>query len=610
MFDVPPDAARPGMTLHEMLHNAQRRGILRIDVDQTEHEVLTAAKQGKSRERMLETASGRFLHVLQQPMAGGAWVVTYQDVTERRRAELERDRNREFLDRVVDNIPSIVIVKDAATRRFVLINKAGEDLWGLPRSSIVGRTAADFFSPERAAAIDEYDARQLASETDLFIDEHPFTPPDGPTRYVTARTMCIRAGNGTPQYLLAVLDDVTERRSVRHQLALAQKMEAVGRLTGGLAHDFNNLLLIMIGNLDLLAGEVRDNPSAAEQVEVVLQSSLHGAELTRQLLAFSRRQSLTPKRLEVNALVESTTKLLQRSLGESIVVELRLSDDLWPVRADESQLESAIVNIAINARDAMPNGGRLVIETRNTQLDKDYCDSRGELIPGEFVVIEITDAGTGMPPDVLSQIFEPFFTTKGPGEGTGLGLSSVFGFMRQSGGDVTAYSEVGIGTTFKLYLPRAEAAPDVCEPVVVMHASAAAASHETILVVEDNPTVRAMVVKQLSELGYAVMEAENAMDALECLSRAHVDLMFTDMVMPGGINGKQLAWVARLKYPDLKILFTSGFPGTADVQTPQLEPTDVLLRKPYRKLDLACAVRDMLDGAPSSVTPAESALSA
>jgi signal transduction histidine kinase/ActR/RegA family two-component response regulator len=435
------------------------------------------------------------------------------------------------------------------------------------------------------------------------------TPPNGNTRFVIARSICIRANDGTPQYLLAVLDDVTERRAVQQQLQQAQKMEAVGRLTGGLAHDFNNLLLIMIGNLDLLVEEVRDNPEAAEKVDTVLMSSLRGADLTRQLLAFSRRQSLMPKRLQVNELIENTSKLLQRTLGENIGVELRLAADLWPVAVDESQLEAALVNMAINARDAMPNGGRLVVETRNTSLDKDYCEKYVDLSPGEFVEIDVTDNGTGMPPEVLSRVFEPFFTTKDPARGTGLGLSTVFGFMRQSGGHVTAYSEVGLGTTFKLYLPRAkgELASVQASPAAATNAPTGT-PHETILVVEDNPEIRAMVVKQLIELGYEVLQAENAMDALERLATAAVDLMFTDMVMPGKINGKQLAWIARFKQPSLKVLFTSGFPGTADVEGAQLEPDDVLLRKPYRKADLAQAVRAILDGA--GAAPVATAVSA
>jgi nitrogen-specific signal transduction histidine kinase/ActR/RegA family two-component response regulator len=404
---------------------------------------------------------------------------------------------------------------------------------------------------------------------------------------------------------LTVLDDVTDRRAVRQQLQQAQKMEAVGRLTGGLAHDFNNLLLIMIGNLDLLVEEMKDNPEAAEKVDIVLQSSLRGADLTRQLLAFSRRQSLMPKQLCLNDLIENTSKLLHRTLGENVDIELRLADNLWPVTVDESQLEAALVNMAINARDAMPDGGRLVVETRNTALDKDYCEKHVELNPGEFVEIEVTDNGTGMPPEVLSRIFDPFFTTKDPARGTGLGLSTVFGFMRQSGGHITAYSEVGLGTTFKLYLLRAqgELASAQASPTAAMKAPTGT-PHETILVVEDNREIRAMVVNQLSELGYQVLQAENAMDALERLGTAAVDLMFTDMVMPGKINGKQLAWIARFKQPTLKVLFTSGFPGSADVHGAQLEPDDILLRKPYRKADLAQAVRDVLDSGGNQAPPA------
>jgi CheY-like chemotaxis protein len=273
------------------------------------------------------------------------------------------------------------------------------------------------------------------------------------------------------------------------------------------------------------------------------------------------------------------------------------------------ELEAALINVAINARDAMPSGGKLLIESHNTQFDQDYCDKHNEVAPGDFVAIEITDTGTGMPPDVLSRIFEPFFTTKAPGLGTGLGLSTVFGFVRQSGGHINAYSEVGIGTTFKLYLPRAderavEPEPHAAAPALVPDKIPA----ETILVVDDNPDIRQMVAAQLTDIGYQVVEADDAFDALERLETTHVDLLFTDMVMPGEMNGKQLATIARFKHPGLKVLFTSGFPGTPDFPGTQLEPGDRLLKKPCRKADLARTVREILDGADGEEPPAAGSL--
>jgi PAS domain S-box-containing protein len=596
MLGLSRDVVRPGAGLWTVLKHASESGALAADPERVVEEYQARFEAGKPDEE-LETKDGRVISTVRLPIGAGGWVVTFEDITERRRAELERDRNREFLDRVIDSVPSIIIVKDAIEKRYRLINKAGEHLWGLPRSSIIGKTAADLFPKDTAEEIARFERQILASDMDVFFDEHPFTSPAGLAHYVTARAACIRDGGGKPQYLLAVIEDVTDRRLVRQQLQQAQRMESVGRLTGGLAHDFNNLLLIMIGNLDLLARDVEDRPAAAEKLQTVLQASLRGADLTRQLLAFSRRQPLAPKQLQVNDLIRNTTSLLQRTLGQDMVIQLKLADHVWPVAADEAQLEAALVNIAINARDAMPEGGKLLIETHNTQLGQDYCDQHTEIVPGDYVAIEITDTGTGMPPEVLSRIFEPFFTTKPAGVGTGLGLSTVFGFVRQSGGHINAYSEVGIGTTFKFCLPRTEEHARDARPYTAAPGLVPDRTHsETVLVVEDNPEIRLLVVAQLGDLGYRAVAADDVFDALEKLDSTGADLLFTDMVMPGAMNGKQLATIAGFKHPGLKVLFTSGFPGTADFPGTQLEPDDVLLKKPYRKAELGRAIRAILHG--------------
>jgi PAS domain S-box-containing protein len=596
IYGLPRELVRPGATLGELIHYRKHTGTFAGDPDAFIAELKAAGVAGRTIKHVVALPDGRSIYIVQEPVATGGWVATHEDITDRRKAELERDRNREFLDRVIENIPSTVLVRDAAEGRYLLVNKAAEDLCGLPRSEILGKTVRELFRADVAERIARRDEQLLQSGTELFFDERPLTMMGGRMRHVTARTICMRAEDGKPQYLLVVIDDVTERRLVEQQLQQAQRMEAVGRLTGGLAHDFNNLLLIIIGNLDMLANDVRGDRAAAEKVETILQSSLRGAELTRQLLAFSRRQPLAPKCLQVNRLLESTAKLLHRTLGQDITIALKLAPDLWTVSVDEAQLEAAVVNIAINARDAMPDGGKLAIETRNARLDADYCGRHPDVTPGDFVVIEVTDNGTGMPPDVLSRIFEPFFTTKGPAIGTGLGLSMVFGFMRQSGGHINAYSEVGLGTTFKLYLPRAQG--DICRPEDEARPAAAEparGSNETILVVEDDPTIRSMVAAQLRDLGYVALEADDALEALNKLATTRVDLLLTDMIMPGETNGKQLATMARLNHPNLKVLYTSGFPGGPDSPGARLQPADVLLKKPYRKGDLAHAVRDVLD---------------
>ena len=344
------------------------------------------------------------------------------------------------------------------------------------------------------------------------------------------------------QYLLGVVEDVTERKAIEQQLRQAQKMEAVGNLTGGIAHDFNNLLTIIIGNLDMLQQDVAGNRNAEEKIETILEASERGAELTSQMLAFSRRQPLKPKPIGLNALILGTMRLLNRTLGEDITVDVKLAPDLGLVLVDAQQLETALLNIAINARDAMPGGGTLTVGTRIMELDADYAMLHPGVPPGTYAAIEMTDSGAGMPPEVVARIFEPFFTTKPVGKGTGLGLSMVYGFMQQSGGHISfAYSEVGLGTTFKLYLPLEPRAAQLPSSARSALAPATApvqvevANGEVILAVDDNAGVRAMVTMQLKELGYRVLEADNAHAALKIIDGpAPIDLLFTDVVMPGG----------------------------------------------------------------------------
>jgi PAS domain S-box-containing protein len=604
MYGIPSNAIGPGSTFKELVEEGARAGQFAGDVDEYVADILEKVRLGRSSEECEQTADGRWIRVVKQPIAGSGWVVTHDDITARRQAELERDRNREFLDRVLDNVPVTIVVKDAAYRRYLFINKAGEQLFGLPRNEIIGRMASECIGGPAADVIMENDDRLLRMNTDLLVEEQPFTIR-GSVNYVTQRKMCIRANDGTPQYLVSVIEDVTDRRMTRQQLQAARRMEAVARLTGGIAHDFNNLLLIIIANLDMLIEDIRGNNSATEKAKIVLESSLRGADLTRQLLAFSRRQSLVPKQLQLNELIRTTAKFLQRTLGEDISVEVKLGEDLWQVAADEAQLEAALVNLAINARDAMPGGGKLIIEARNARLDVAYSEKHPEVTPGDFVVIEVTDNGTGMSSDVLAHAFEPFFTTKGPGRGTGLGLSTVFGFVQQSGGRINAFSELGRGSTFKLYFPRADGQARQVEDGKAEEVELKARSQdETVLVVEDDPTIRNMVAKQVEELGYRVLKAEAAAEALEVLEQHRVHVLFTDMVMPGNMNGKELAVSAVARDADLRVLFTSGFSGERELAGSQLDAGDILLTKPYRKHELARMIRQVLDrpGAESSVS--------
>jgi signal transduction histidine kinase len=377
------------------------------------------------------------------------------------------------------------------------------------------------------------------------------------------------------------------------KLRQSQKMEAVGQLTGGLAHDFNNLLLVIIGNLEELIERKNQPPADLELERQALEAAHRGAELTRSLLAFARRQPLQPRRIAINDLMSGIVRLLSRALGERIEVSLKLASDLWPVVADPAQLEAALANLANNARDAMPKGGRLTIVTANRHLDADYCAQHTDVAVGDYAMVQVSDTGAGMAGEVIAQIFDPFFTTKPRGEGTGLGLSMVFGFMKQSGGHINVYSEPGVGTTFRLYLPRDPNGAGA--PETPMVEASVPGGGETVLVVEDDPALRRVAVLRLTGLGYKVLESDNAEAALEILSGdERINLVFADVVMPGKLDGHDLARIVPERWPATKVLLTSGFPGTHLDRAPTVAAGTPLLNKPYRKDELARALREAL----------------
>ena len=384
---------------------------------------------------------------------------------------------------------------------------------------------------------------QLMRGTNPAAFEYRISRPDGSVLgHIYRESEVVAGDDGKPLYILGTVHDVTDRRRTEEQLRQSQKMEAIGNLTGGMAHDFNNLLGVVVGNLELARERLGDDEDLQELVSEALDAAWRGADLTRRLLAFARRQPLRPAQIDVNALVGDTVRLLHRLLGEDTEVQLNLGADIWPVVADPAQLESSLANLATNARDAMPGGGRLIIGAENRELDEDYAATHPEVVAGLYAMIEVSDNGTGMSAETIAQIFDPFFTTKEAGKGTGLGLSSVFGFIKQSGGHVSVYSEVGVGTTFRLYLPRA--ASDAAVPEIVTRRPLARGAGEIVLAVEDNPGMRRVLLRQLRELGYRVLECDRAAAALEILQREPVDLLLTDIVMPGGLDGVELAQLA------------------------------------------------------------------
>ncbi|MGF1626659.1 MAG: ATP-binding protein [Alphaproteobacteria bacterium] len=388
----------------------------------------------------------------------------------------------------------------------------------------------------------------------------------------------------------AAIEDLNQR------LRQSQKLEAVGQLTGGVAHDFNNLLTVILGNAETLADSLTDNQRLRTLAEVTAKAAERGAELISRLLAFSRRQPLDPQAIDVNQQIADFSRLLPRALGEHVEIEVTCAPGLWLAMIDPGQLENALLNLCINARDAMPTGGRLTIETANVDLDHAYARQQPDVEPGQYVMIAVSDTGAGMDATTIERAFEPFFTTKEVGKGSGLGLSMVYGFVKQSLGHVRIYSEVGQGTTVRLYLPRADA--DADGEAKAADEPAASRGHERILLVEDDELVREYVAGQLDGLGYVVVPVGTGPEAIEALRKADdFDLLFTDVVMPGGMSGRQLADLARELRPALPVLFTSGYTETAIVHHGRLDPGIQLLQKPYRRQDLAAKVRSVLDSA-------------
>jgi len=374
------------------------------------------------------------------------------------------------------------------------------------------------------------------------------------------------------------------------QVRQAQKMEAIGQLTGGVAHDFNNILTVITGTIEILGEAVKDRPQLVQITDMISAAAARGADLTRHLLAFGRRQPLQPRNTDVNALVVDAARLLRPTLGEQIEIESMLAHDSAPALIDPSQLSTAILNLALNARDAMPDGGKLTLETRNVVLDETYPGMTSELKPGDYVMIAVSDTGQGIPGGLLDKVFEPFFTTKEVGKGSGLGLSMVYGFVKQSNGHIKIYSEEAHGTTVKLYLPAASGVPDA----LAAEAGVPGGDHgdESILIVEDDALVREYVVTQISRFGYRTMAAGNAAEALALIDGPErFDLLFTDVIMPGGLNGRQLATEALKRRPELKVLYTSGYTENAIVHHGRLDAGVLLLPKPYLSTDLARMIR-------------------
>lgn len=507
------------------------------------------------------------------------------DISERKAAEAKLSQQAALLDKAQDAI----VVRDM-NDRVLFWNKSAERIYGWTTEEAIGSCLMELLCTDPAL---------LAEPTATVLNEGEWAGEiarrckDGSSLTVEERWTLVRDDAGKPYSVLSIATDVTKRLALEAQLLQSQRLEAVGQLTGGVAHDFNNLLTVILGNSELLVEQLGEGNPLRLLAEMTMTAAQRGADLTARLLAFSRRQPLEPRIVCVDDLLDRMDGLLRRTLTAHIAIDLATNTNPSSVLIDPGQLEAAVLNLCINARDAMPNGGRLTIETANTYLEQDYADQYPDVNAGEYVEIAISDTGVGISKEDLTRVFEPFFTTKDAGKGTGLGLSMVYGFAKQSGGHVNIYSELGHGTTVKLYLPRivekqgpeGDAERQGAEP----------GSGQTILVVEDEDLVRYHVERQLTALGYSVIAVANGQEALEVVSReTRTDLLFTDIVMPGGINGKQLADEVRRRRPGLAVLFTSGYAESVISHQGHLDPGVSLLSKPYSRVELARKVCEAL----------------
>jgi len=500
---------------------------------------------------------------------------------------------------LVESVTDYAIYMLDAEGHVVNWNAGAQRIKGYAPGEVIGHHFSKFYTVEEQAKGIPAKALAIAATSGKYEAEGWRVRKDGTTFWAGAVINAIKSPKGELLGFAKITRDLTERRAADERARQAQKMEGIGQLTGGVAHDFNNLLTIITGNLETLQRNLDTVPLPVERLKRSAANAMRGSRraesLTQRLLAFSRQTPLAPKPIDISRLIGGLSDLLRRTLGEQIVVENVLSGGLWRANVDANQLEVAIINLAVNARDAMPKGGKLTLETANVYLDESYAARQVEVVPGQYVMVAVTDSGSGMTPDVLAKAFDPFFTTKDVGHGTGLGLSQVYGFAKQSGGHVKIYSEPGEGTTVKIYFPRVHTAVSQDEAETTTSV-VRGSPHETILVVEDEPDVRSYSCEMLRDLGYNILEAEKGDAALKLLD-AHPDikLLFTDVGLPGGMNGRQLADEARKRRPQLRVLFTTAYARNAIVHDGRLDPGVELITKPYAQAELSSKLRDMLD---------------
>nr|WP_313899361.1 PAS domain S-box protein [Methylobacterium sp. E-065] len=536
------------------------------------------------------------------------WVGTNTDIDDRRRqaaelADLNATLERQVAERTTDRnalwqLSTDIMLRCGFDGRIVATNPAWMTMLGWREDELAGTSLFDLLHPDDVEKTIE-GASNSADGKSFARFENRYRHRDGSYRWISWSTRPDdRLINAVGRDITAEREQAEALRRAEEQLRQSQKMEAVGQLTGGLAHDFNNLLAGISGSLELLQTRMSQGrlTEIDRYVNAAQGASKRAAALTHRLLAFSRRQTLDPKPTDVNKLIGGMEELVRRTVGPSVHIEVVGASGLWPALVDPPQLENALLNLCINARDAMPDGGRITIETANKWLDEHGAKER-DLPPGQYLSLCVTDTGTGMPTEVIERAFDPFFTTKPIGQGTGLGLSMIYGFVRQSGGQVRIYSEVGEGTTMCLYLPRHYGEAEQADVMASLCDAPRAAQGQTVLIVDDEPTVRMLVTEVLEDLGYTAIEAADSPAGLKVLqSDCRIDLLVTDVGLPGGMNGRQMADAGRVSRPDLKVLFITGYAENAVVGNGHLEPGMAVLTKPFVMEALATRIRDLIAG--------------
>ncbi|WP_164938284.1 PAS domain S-box protein [Bradyrhizobium guangzhouense] len=564
---------------------AEARGLLnRISSNESiaQHETVRIRKDGRQIDVVLNVSP---LRSDNGEIIGASKIA--HDITEEKQSREKLRREIEERERIFETSQDLILVTDGYGN-FIQVSPSVKDILGFSPEDMIGHSATEFIHPDDLDRTREEMRVARRGQTKRSFEARYY-------HYDGHEVSLNWVGNWSEPVKrhFFIGRDLTEKQAAEAQFRQAQKMDSIGQLTGGVAHDFNNVLTVITGTIGILADAVADRPELAAITKLIDDAAERGAQLTKHLLAFARKQPLQPREIDVNALVLEAAKLLHPTLGEQITIMPQLTEDAWPALIDPSQLSTAILNLALNARDAMPDGGTLVLETRNIFLDDGYASMNPDVVAGNYVMIAVSDTGSGIPAALLERVFDPFFTTKEVGKGTGLGLSMVFGFVKQSGGHIKIYSEEGHGTSVKIYLPRSTGVQET--EYEQLQNVPIAGGDEKILIVEDDALVRQYVVTQVKSLGYAALEAANAAEALVIIDADRdIDLLFTDVIMPGNMNGRQLADEATRRRPELKTLFTSGYTENAIVHHGRLDSGVLLLAKPYRKSELAKMLRTAL----------------